>query len=153
MSSRKSRSELCSGTDGVSLCAARLAGVRSGGVSSKRRVARSKRGRLSEPPLLGVCACGARLAAWALWGLAETWQNWRSVRAGHSWTSMRLHPMRRNRRRGLPVALAIACVAAFTGAVPRQPAAEISQRAENSAAPVNAGLRNCRQWRLSRTSR
>jgi len=30
---------------------------------------------------------------------------------------MRLHQMRRNRRRGLPVALAIACVAAVTGAV------------------------------------
>ena len=76
----------------------------------------------------------------ALWSLAETWQNWRSVRAGHSWTSMRLHQMRRNRRRGLPVALAIACVAAVTGAVPRPPHANISPRAQNAAAPPTAGM-------------
>ena len=76
----------------------------------------------------------------ALWSLAETWQNWRSVRAGHSWTSMHLHQMRRNRRRGLPVALAIACVAAVTGAVPRPPHVNISSRTQNAAAPPAAGM-------------
>jgi len=53
---------------------------------------------------------------------------------------MRLHQMRRNRRRGLPVALAIACVAAVTGAVPRPPHANISPRAQNAAAPPAAGM-------------
>ena len=53
---------------------------------------------------------------------------------------MRLHQMRRNRRRSLPVALAIACVAAFAGAVPRQPPATTSPLAQNGTAPLNAGL-------------
>jgi hypothetical protein len=50
---------------------------------------------------------------------------------------MRFRQMRRNGRRGLPVALAVSCVAAFAGAFPRQPVARISPRAQNATAPVN----------------
>ncbi|MGA8307317.1 MAG: beta-galactosidase [Candidatus Acidiferrales bacterium] len=54
--------------------------------------------------------------------------------------------MRRNRWRGLPVALAIACAAAFSGAAPRHPPAtiplqaQIPSQAETAGAPAAGGL-------------
>jgi hypothetical protein len=53
---------------------------------------------------------------------------------------MRLHWMRLNKRRSLPVALAIVCAAAFTEAVPRVPHSQISPRAQNAASPPAAGM-------------
>jgi len=53
---------------------------------------------------------------------------------------MRLHWMRLNKRRSLPVALAIVSAAAFTGAVPRVPHSQISPRAQNVASSPAAGM-------------
>jgi Glycosyl hydrolases family 35 len=60
---------------------------------------------------------------------------------------MRLRQMRRNRWRGLPVALAVVCAAAFSGAAPRHPPATIRLQAqsapsqsETAEAPAAGGL-------------
>jgi hypothetical protein len=53
---------------------------------------------------------------------------------------MRLRQMSRNGWRGLPVALAIGCVAAFSGAVPRHPSATISSQTQTAGGPAAGGL-------------
>ena len=53
---------------------------------------------------------------------------------------MSLRQESRNKRRGLPVALAIACAAAFSGTAPRHSSAEIPSQAQEANAPSSRGL-------------
>ncbi|HEY2109978.1 MAG TPA: beta-galactosidase [Candidatus Acidoferrales bacterium] len=48
--------------------------------------------------------------------------------------------MRRNKWRGLPAALAIACAAAFSGAAPRHPSTTIPSQAQTTGTPAAGGL-------------
>jgi len=53
---------------------------------------------------------------------------------------MSLRQASRNKRRGLPVALAIACAAAFSGAVPKNPSTKIPPQGQEARAAASRGL-------------